>query len=136
MAAFAEGGRQALLAKPIPGRSRKLGDKEMRTGWRLWCATPARSSNDSSLRCQFALSMFSLIGEVIKRVLNIALLCLAAGTACARLASRRSVRYSAHASATQGWSSAGSSRVFPLLPPRTSVRERVSTLPTSKSVAM
>jgi transposase len=61
LAKFADGGKNALLAKPISGRPPKVSAEEMR-----WIAQAVRD-NSQPFKFEFGLSTPSLIGELIKR---------------------------------------------------------------------
>lgn len=62
LAAFASGGQNALLAKPISGRPPKLGPDEMR-----WIARAVCDNSPQQFKFEFGLWTLSLIGELIKR---------------------------------------------------------------------
>lgn len=62
LAQFAEGGQNALLAKPIPGRPPKISAEEMR-----WIAQAVRDNSPQQFKFEFGLWTLSLISELIKR---------------------------------------------------------------------
>lgn len=62
LAAFADGGQQALMAKPIPGRPMKLSADEMR-----WIAEAVRDKTPLQWKFEFALWTLSIIRDLIKR---------------------------------------------------------------------
>jgi len=62
LAKFANGGQQALLAKPIPGRPPKVTEEEMR-----WLAKTIKDNTPQQLKFEFGLWTLSLIGELIHR---------------------------------------------------------------------
>lgn len=62
LAKFAEGGQNALLAKPVPGRPPKISAEEMR-----WIAQTVKDNTPQQLKFEFGLWTLSLIGELIKR---------------------------------------------------------------------
>ena len=62
LAQFAEGGQNALLAKPIPGRPPKISAEEMR-----WIAQAVRDNSPQQFKFEFGLWTLSLICELIKR---------------------------------------------------------------------
>lgn len=62
LAQFAEGGQNALLAKPIPGRPPKISADEMR-----WIAQAVRDNSPQQFKFEFGLWTLSLISELIKR---------------------------------------------------------------------
>jgi len=62
LAKFADGGQQALLAKPISGRPPKISADEMR-----WLAQAVRDHTPQQFKFEFGLWTLSLIGELIKR---------------------------------------------------------------------
>jgi len=62
LAKFAEGGQNALLAKPISGRPPKISADEMR-----WLAQAVRDHSPQQFKFEFGLWTLSLIGELIKR---------------------------------------------------------------------
>lgn len=62
LAKFAEGGQNALLAKPIPGRPPKITAEEMR-----WIAQAVKDNTPQQLKFEFGLWTLSLIGNLIKR---------------------------------------------------------------------
>jgi len=62
LAKFAEGGQNALLAKPVPGRPPKISVDEMR-----WIAQAVRDHSPQQLQFEFGLWTLSLISELIKR---------------------------------------------------------------------
>ncbi len=59
---FADGGEDALLAKPIPGRPPKVTDEEMR-----WIAQAVKDNTPQEFGFAFGLWTLSLIRELIKR---------------------------------------------------------------------
>lgn len=65
LADFANGGQSALLAKPIPGRSRKLRGEEL-----SWIADAVRDHNSQRFKFEFGLLPLSLIRYLIKRQLK------------------------------------------------------------------
>jgi transposase len=68
LADFASGGQQALQAKPIPGRPKKLSGEQM-----LWLASAVRHHTPQQYQFKFALWTLQLIGEVIHRRFGIRL---------------------------------------------------------------
>ena len=60
LADFAEGGQNALLAKPIPGRPPKLDPEQLR-----WVAETVRDKTPWQMKFEFGLWTLALIGEVI-----------------------------------------------------------------------
>ena len=62
LAKFADGGQNALLAKPISGRPPKISAEEMR-----WIAQAVRDNSPQQFKFEFGLWTLSLIGELIKR---------------------------------------------------------------------
>lgn len=62
LAQFAEGGQNALLAKPISGRPPKISADEMR-----WIAQAVRDNSPQQFKFEFGLWTLSLISELIKR---------------------------------------------------------------------
>ncbi|WP_029888535.1 IS630 family transposase [Polycyclovorans algicola] len=62
LADFVNGGQNALLAKPIPGRPPKVSADEMR-----WLAQTVRDHSPLQYRFQFGLWTLSLIAELIRR---------------------------------------------------------------------
>ena len=60
LADFAEGGQNALLAKPIPGRPPKLDAEQLR-----WVAETVRDKTPWQMKFEFGLWTLALIGEVI-----------------------------------------------------------------------
>lgn len=62
LAQFAEGGQNALLAKPIPGRPPKISAEEMQ-----WIAQAVRDNSPQQFKFEFGLWTLSLISELIKR---------------------------------------------------------------------
>lgn len=65
---FAEGGQNALLAKPIPGRPPKLDGDQLR-----WIAETVRDKTPWQMKFEFGLWTLSLIGEVIYRKFRVRL---------------------------------------------------------------
>ncbi|WP_152389648.1 IS630 family transposase [Azotobacter salinestris] len=59
---FANGGQNALLAKPVPGRPPRIGAEEMR-----WLAQAVRDHSPLQYRFEFGLWTLSLIAELIRR---------------------------------------------------------------------
>ncbi|WP_153015418.1 IS630 family transposase, partial [Ventosimonas gracilis] len=66
LAAFANGGQTALLAKPIPGRPSKLSDEQMK-----WIADAVRSKTPQQFCFEFGLWTLDLIRHLIKRKFGI-----------------------------------------------------------------
>lgn len=62
LAKFADGGQDALLAKPISGRPPKMSVEEMH-----WIAQAVREHSPQQYEFEFGLWTLSLIGELIKR---------------------------------------------------------------------
>jgi len=62
LARFAEGGQNALLARPVPGRPPKISADEMR-----WIAQAVRDHSPQQFRFEFGLWTLSLISELIRR---------------------------------------------------------------------
>ena len=62
LADFANGGQNALLAKPIPGRPSKLSAEEL-----SWIANAVRDHNPQQFKFEFGLWTPSLIRHLIKR---------------------------------------------------------------------
>lgn len=62
LAKFADGGQNALLAKPIPGRPPKLLAEELR-----WIARTVRDRTPQQMKLEFGLWTLGLIGELIQR---------------------------------------------------------------------
>jgi transposase len=62
LSAFASGGQNALLAKPIPGRPPLLAAEELR-----WLARAVREHTPQQFRFEFALWTLPLIGKLIER---------------------------------------------------------------------
>ena len=62
LADFANGGQNALLAKPIPGRPPKLGPDQMR-----WLAKAVRDNTPMQFKFEFGLWTLSLLAELIHR---------------------------------------------------------------------
>lgn len=62
LASYANGGQKALLAKPIPGRPRKITDEEMR-----WIANAVKDNSPQQYKFEYGLWTLSLIAELIKR---------------------------------------------------------------------
>ncbi len=60
LADFAEGGQNALLAKPIPGRPPILDADQLQ-----WIAKTVKDHTPQQMRFEFALWTLSLVGEVI-----------------------------------------------------------------------
>jgi transposase len=60
MAAFLEGGQKALLAKPIPGRPRKLDAEQLK-----WLARALRTRNPQQFQFPFALWTRALVQQLI-----------------------------------------------------------------------
>ena len=65
---FAEGGQNALLAKPIPGRPPKLDGDQLR-----WIAETVRDKTPWQMKLEFGLWTLSLIGAVIYRKFRVRL---------------------------------------------------------------
>ncbi len=65
LADFTNGGQNALLAKPIPGRPSKLSAEEL-----SWIANAVRDHNPQQFKFEFGLWTLSLIRHLIKRQLN------------------------------------------------------------------
>ena len=59
---FANGGQNALLAKPIPGRPPKVTPEEMR-----WIAQAVRDDTPQQFKFPYGLWTLSLIGKLIER---------------------------------------------------------------------
>ncbi|MFC3376190.1 IS630 family transposase [Rugamonas sp. CCM 8940] len=62
MAKFADGGQNALLAKPIPGRPPKVNAEEMR-----WIAQAVKDKTPQQFKFEFGLWTLSLMRELINR---------------------------------------------------------------------
>ncbi|MDS4056729.1 IS630 family transposase [Accumulibacter sp.] len=62
LADFADGGQNALLAKPIPGRPSKVNAEEL-----SWIANAVRDHNPQQFKFEFGLWTLSLIRHLIKR---------------------------------------------------------------------
>jgi len=62
LAKFAEGGQNALLAKPIPGRPSKISAEEMR-----WIAQAVKDNTPQQFKFEFGLWTLSLLRELINR---------------------------------------------------------------------
>jgi len=62
LAKFSDGGEEALLAKPIPGRPAKVSDEEMR-----WIAQAVRDHTPQQLGLEYGLWTLSLIAKLINR---------------------------------------------------------------------
>lgn len=62
LAKFADGGQNALLAKPIPGRPPKISAEEMR-----WIARAVKDNTPQQFKFEFGLWTLSLIRELINR---------------------------------------------------------------------
>jgi transposase len=62
LAKFSDGGEEALLAKPIPGRPPKVSDEEMR-----WIAQAVRNHTPQQFGFDYALWTLSLIAQLINR---------------------------------------------------------------------
>lgn len=62
MAKFANGGQNALLAKPIPGRPPKVSAEEMR-----WTAQVVHNNTPQQFKFEFGLWTLSLMRELINR---------------------------------------------------------------------
>jgi transposase len=62
LAKFAEGGQNALLAKPIPGRPPKVTAEEMR-----WIAQAVKDNTPQQFKFEFGLWTLSLLRELINR---------------------------------------------------------------------
>lgn len=62
LADFANGGQQALLAKPIPGRPAKVSAEEMR-----WLAQAVKDHTPLQFKFEFGLWTLSLIAELTQR---------------------------------------------------------------------
>ncbi|MDN0077813.1 IS630 family transposase, partial [Crenobacter sp. SG2303] len=62
LADFANGGQNALLAKPIPGRPPKVTADEM-----SWLAKAVKDNTPQQFKFEFGLWTLSLIGELIRR---------------------------------------------------------------------
>lgn len=62
LAKFAEGGQNALLAKPIPGRPPKISAEEMR-----WIAQAVKDNTPQQFKFEFGLWTLSLLRELINR---------------------------------------------------------------------
>lgn len=62
LAKFADGGQNALLAKPVPGRPPKITADEMR-----WIARTVKDNTPQQYKFEFGLWTLSLIRELIKR---------------------------------------------------------------------
>jgi len=65
LADFANGGQNALLAKPIPGRPSKLSAEEV-----AWIANAVRDHSPQQFKFEFGLWTLSLIRHLIKRQFN------------------------------------------------------------------
>lgn len=68
LADFANGGQQALLAKPIPGRPPKLSAEQMCSIARM-----VKDNTPQQLKFEYGLWTLSLVGELIKRQFSIKL---------------------------------------------------------------
>jgi len=66
LAAYAEGGQQALEAKPVPGRPVKLEDKHLR-----WLAGALRGTSPQQYRFEFALWTLGLIRDLLIQTFEI-----------------------------------------------------------------
>jgi len=66
LAAFADGGQNALLAKPIPGRPSKLNQEQM-----TWIANAVRDNTPQQFRFDFGLWTLALIRQLVKRQFGI-----------------------------------------------------------------
>jgi len=62
LAKYSDGGEQALLAKPIPGRPPKVSDKEMQ-----WIAQAIRNHTPQQFEFEYGLWTMSLIARLIDR---------------------------------------------------------------------
>lgn len=62
LAKFADGGQNALLAKPIPGRPPKVSAEEMR-----WIAVAVKDNTPQQFKFEFGLWTLSLMRELINR---------------------------------------------------------------------
>jgi transposase len=60
LAKFSDGGEEALLAKPIPGRPPKVSDEEMR-----WIAQAVRNHTPQQFGFDYALWTLALIAQLI-----------------------------------------------------------------------
>jgi len=65
LAKFADGGQNALLANPIPGRPPKVSAEEMR-----WIARAVRDNTPQQFKFEFGLWTLSLLRELINRELG------------------------------------------------------------------
>jgi len=68
LASFAEGGQNALLAKPIPGRPSKVTPEQM-----AWIARTVQDKTPQQLKFEFGLLTLDLIRHLIKRELGVEL---------------------------------------------------------------
>ncbi len=68
LADFAEGGQNALLAKPIPGRPQKVNPDQMR-----WLAKTLRDDTPLQHKFEFALWTLAMVGEVLYQQFDIRL---------------------------------------------------------------
>src|SRR6059058_1969186 len=62
LAKFADGGQNALLAKPIPGRPPKVSAEEMR-----WIALAVKDNTPQQFKFEFGLWTLALMRELINR---------------------------------------------------------------------
>ena len=62
LADFANGGQNALLSKPIPGRPPKVSDEEMR-----WLAKAVKDNTPLQFKFVFGLWTLTLVGALIER---------------------------------------------------------------------
>jgi transposase len=62
LAKFSDGGEEALLAKPIPGRPPKISDEDMR-----WIAQAVRNHTPQQFELEYGLWTLSLIAKLINR---------------------------------------------------------------------
>src|SRR4051794_36449187 len=74
LAKYREGGRQALKARPVPGRTPKLSGEQLRRLYAL-----VAGSNPRQLQLEFALWTRELVRELIRREFGVALSAVSVG---------------------------------------------------------